>query len=96
MCHSWSMMTGSQMLQDRVSAGATARLDRGFTEPEFAEKHLENWLREVVGKIGLAISRRIPVGFEDETGFHLGVQPAREASPMSWERAGIFVEDERF
>jgi len=89
-------MTGSQILRDRVSAGATARLDRGFTEPEFAENHLENWLRQVVGKIGLAISRRIPVGFEDETGFHLGVQAAREDSPMNWERAGVFAKDEQF
>ena len=96
MCHSCSMMTGSQILRDRVSAGATARLDRGFTEPEFAEKNLENWLHQVAGKICFAISRRIPVGFEDETGFHLGVQPAREDSHMDWERAGIFVEDERF
>lgn len=96
MCHSCSMMTGSQILRERLSAGATARLDRGFAEPEFAEKSLENWLRQVVGKIGFAISRRIPVGFEDETGFHLGMQPAREDSPMDWERAGIFAEDERF
>ena len=44
------MMTGSQILQDRVSAGATARLDRGFTEPEYAEKSLENWLHQVAGE----------------------------------------------
>jgi hypothetical protein len=90
------MMTGSQMLQDRVSAGATARLDREFTEPEFADKSLENWLHQIVGKIHFAIGRRIPVGFEDETGFHLGVQPGCGYSRLDWERAGNFVEDESF
>jgi hypothetical protein len=90
------MMTGSQILRDRLSAGATALLDHGFTEPELAGKSLENWLHQVAGRICLAVSRRIPVGFEDETGFHLGVQPAREESRLDWKRAGIFVEGERF
>jgi len=90
------MMTGSQILRNRVSAGATARLDRGFAEPAFAEKSLENWLHQVAGRICLAVSRRIPVGFEDETGFHLGVQPVREDSRMDWERAGIFVDGKHF
>lgn len=90
------MMTGSQILRNRASAGATARLDRGFTEAEFAEKNLENWLHQVVGKIRFAIGRRIPVGFEDETGFHLGAQPVREDNRIDRERAGIFAEDESF
>jgi hypothetical protein len=90
------MMTDSQMLQNRVSAGATARLDREFTGPEFTDKSLEGWLHQVVGKIHFAISRRIPVGFEDGTGFHLGMEPGREYSRMDWERAGLFVEDESF
>lgn len=88
------MMTRSQILQDRISAGTTARLDRRFAEREFAERGLENWLHQVAGKIRLAISRRIPVGFEDETGFHLGVQRAGEDNRMAWERAGLFVADE--
>ncbi len=93
------MMTGSQILRNRVSTGATARLDRGFAEPDldqFAEPDLGNWLHQVAGKIGLAISRRIPVGFEDETGFHLGVQPGREDERRDWERAGIFTDDKHF
>ena len=90
------MMTRSRILQDRVSAGAAARLDRGFTEPEFAEKSLENWLHQVVGKIHFAISRRIPVGFEDEAGFHLGVQPDDEDRCRDRAWAGIFAEDESF
>ena len=92
-------MTGGQILRNRVSAGATARLERGFTEPEFAEKNLknlENWLHQVVGKIRFAISRRIPVGFEDEAGFHLGVQSAPKDERMNWERAGLLADKERF
>ena len=93
------MMTGSQILRNRVSTGATARLDRGFAEPDldqFAEQDLGNWLHQVAGKIGLAINRRIPVGFEDETGFHLGVQTVREEECMEWERSGILTDDKHF
>ncbi|MGA2685141.1 MAG: hypothetical protein ABSF51_08820 [Verrucomicrobiota bacterium] len=93
------MMTGSQILRNRVSTGATARLDRGFAEPDldqFAEQDLGNWLHQVAGKIGLAISWRIPVGFEDETGFHLGVQPGREDGRREWEPAGIFTDGKHF
>ncbi len=96
MCHSVSLMTGSQTRRDRISAGATARLERGLTEPEFAERTLENWLQQVTGKIRLAISRRIPVGFEDETGFHPGVQPAGEDNRMAWERADMIGDEEYF
>ncbi|HUA36869.1 MAG TPA: hypothetical protein VMA35_00560 [Candidatus Sulfopaludibacter sp.] len=90
------MMTGSQILRNRVSAGATARLDRGFVAPESVEVNLQHWLHQIVGKIGFAISRRIPVGFEDETGFHLGVQPGDEDRCRDRARAGIFAEDESF
>jgi hypothetical protein len=88
------MMRGSQILRNRVSAGATARLDRGHAEPEFVERTLENWLHGVVAKIRFVISRRIPVGFEDETGFHLGFQPAPAENRMAWERAGLLTDDE--
>jgi hypothetical protein len=89
-------MTRRQILRDRVSAGATARLDRRCVEPESGGRNLENWLHQVVGKLRFAISRRIPVGFEDETGFHLGWQSASADHPMDWERAGIFTGDEDF
>jgi hypothetical protein len=90
------MMTCSQILRNRVSAGATARLDRGFAEAESAGRNLEYWLHQVVGNIRFAVSRRIPVGFEDQTGFHLGVQPAGADHRMNCERADIFVEGEHF
>jgi hypothetical protein len=90
------MIRGSQILRGRISAGATARLDRRFADREFAERNLESWLHQVAGKIRWAISRRIPVGFEDETGFHLGVQPAGADNRMAWERAGILVDEEYF
>jgi hypothetical protein len=93
------MMTGSQILRNPDSAGATARLDRGFAEPDldqFAEQDLIHWLHRVGGKIRLAVSRRIPVGFEDETGFHLGVQPVHADERRERERAGIFADDTDF
>lgn len=90
------MVTGNDTLQDRISVAGTARLDRAFARCEPVEQELENWLLQVVGKIHVAISRRIPVGFEDETGFHLGVQPVWVEDRMDWERAGIFAGDEHF
>ena len=93
------MMTGSQILRNRVSAGATARLDRGFAEQDLdtlAERDPHNWLHQIAEKIRFAINRRIPVGFEDETGFHLGVQTGREDERMEWGRAGIFTDDKHF
>jgi hypothetical protein len=89
-------MTDNQMLQERVLVAGPARLDRGFAERASAEQNLENWLHQVATKIGLALYRRIPVGFEDEAGFHLGVQPVHGETRMDWERARIFVDDEHF
>ena len=85
------MMTGSQILRNRIPAGGTARLDRGF-----AGQERNRWLRQVAGNLRLAINRRIPVGFEDETGFHLGVQPAGENERVGVQREGVFVDDEHF
>jgi len=85
------MMISSQIMPDRISAAATARLDREFTG--WARK---NWLRQFAGKIRLAIVWRIPVGFEDETGFHLGVQQRREDDRMGWKRAGILADGKTF
>jgi hypothetical protein len=85
------MVTGSQIMRNRISAAGTARLDRGFTS-----QNRDDWLRQVAGKIRLAINRRIPVGFEDETGFHLGVQSARENDRVAGEREGFFADDEHF
>jgi hypothetical protein len=92
-------MTGSQILRKNVSTVATARLDRGFTEPDLdrdVEQDLTHWLHQVTGRIHLAINRRIPIGFEDETGFHFGVQPAGENERVGGQRDGVFVDDEHF
>jgi hypothetical protein len=67
-------------MRNRFSTAGTARLDRGF-----AGQEPNRWLRQVAGNLRLAIDRRIPIAFEDETGFHFGVQPE-----------GIFVDDEQF
>jgi hypothetical protein len=90
------MIIRSQMLQDRFSVSGSVRLDRGFAERESAERKLENWLHQIAGKIRVALNRRIPVGFEDETGFHLGVQVVSGVEAMEWERAGIFADDNHF
>jgi len=85
------MMIGSQMMPDKISAAATARLDR-----EFAGWDRKHWLRELAGKIRLAVIWQIPVGFEDETGFHLGVQQIPENDRLDEGRERIFAEDEHF
>lgn len=89
------MITGGQLLRNRVSVAGPARLDRRFAGREPAEQNLENWLHQVAGRIRLALNRRIPVGFEDETGFHLGVQLVPDDERMDWERARILI-DEHF
>jgi hypothetical protein len=85
------MMMGRQILREGVSAGATGRLDRGFTEPD-----LTHWLHQVAGRIRLAVSRRIPVGFEDETGFHPGVPPGCADDRKHREQAGMSTDDKHF
>jgi hypothetical protein len=85
------MITSSQILGNKISAAATARLDR-----EFVGQDRSRWLYQVVRKIRLGVIWRIPVGFEDETGFHLGVQPAQKVDCMEWERAGLLADKEHF
>jgi hypothetical protein len=89
------MITGGQLLRNRVSVAGPARLDRRFAAREPAEQNLENWLLQVAGSIRRALNRRVPVGFEDEAGFHLGVQAVPADDLMDWERARILV-DEHF
>ena len=84
-------MTDNQILQEQVSVACPARLDR-----EFTDRHWNTWLFQVAGKIRLALYRRIPVGFEDETGFHLGAQSGDTDGRMNWERAGIFADENCF
>ncbi len=89
------MITGGQLLRNRVSVAGPARLDRRFAGREPAEQNLENWLLQVAGRVRLALNRRVPVGFEDETGFHLGVQAVPANGLMDWERARFLI-DEHF
>ena len=84
-------MIGSHVIPEKIPIAATARLDR-----KFAGEDGKEWLRQIRGKIRLAIIRRIPVGFEDDTGFHLGVQQVRKGKAMDWERAGLFAYDKHF
>jgi len=84
-------MIGSHVILEKVPVAASARLDRRFVDGD-----TKNWLRQIKGKVRLAIIWRIPVGFEDETGFHLGVQQARKDKGMDWERASLFADDKHF
>ena len=40
----------------------------------------------ILAKIRAAMDKQVPVGYEDENGFHLGVQPAGKTNdwPFSW------------
>jgi hypothetical protein len=40
----------------------------------------------IIAKMRAALDKQVPLGYEDENGFHLGVQPAKNSSdwPASW------------
>ena len=38
---------------------------------------------EILAKLRQAIRIEIPIGYQDETGFHMGVKPAEKASQLS-------------
>jgi hypothetical protein len=86
------MITSGRLLRNRDSVASQARLDRRFAGREPAGQNLENWFDQVAGTIRLALSRRVPVGFEDETGFHLGVQAVPADVGMDWERARLLID----
>jgi hypothetical protein len=39
-----------------------------------------------IAKINSAMDKQVPLGYEDETGFHLGLEPDEKADdcPFSW------------
>jgi hypothetical protein len=55
---------------------ATARYDR---EP--AVQNHAAWMERVAAQLRQAITPQVPVGFEDETGFHCGVPWLQETLP---------------
>jgi hypothetical protein len=40
-------------------------------------------LRGIVAKLRKAIRIEIPIGYQDETGFHLGIEPAEKTSRVA-------------
>jgi hypothetical protein len=62
------MVSGCKHSKKHPSRPKPARVDR---EPGAPTKTA--WLRRVAVKFCSAITMQVPVGFEDETGFHSGV-----------------------
>lgn len=76
--HSLPMSLGCQVSEERSSRLATARSDR-----ESAVRNGSDSLNQAARQFRLAMIFQIPVGYEDDTGFHRGVQRVQEAVPDS-------------
>jgi hypothetical protein len=68
------MSIGCQVSEKYANRLATARLDRA---PEVREN--ADWLDRLARQFRLAMTSRIPMGFEDEAGFHFGDEPGHQA-----------------
>jgi hypothetical protein len=70
-------MNFGRRLSEKYAAGTSARKDETFTG---SSQH-DDWLRQVAARFRSAITLQIPVGYEDETGFHQvppnGCEPQR-------------------
>ena len=84
-------MLGSQAKPGKISTAATVRAN-----PEFAGWSRRRWLRQFTGRIHLAIAGRIPIGFEDEMGFHLGMKRICKKTPSGEELQDCFAKVEHF
>jgi hypothetical protein len=49
-------------------------------EPRFAKSDRVHGLAAIVAWLGAAIELHVPLGYEDETGFHIGAKPFRTES----------------
>jgi hypothetical protein len=84
-------MIGCNSSEGCAARPATARLDR-----EFDAAQPEGWLDRAAAQFRAAITFNIPVGYENETGFHCGVQraPARISAPVP-DRENDFTEADK-
>jgi hypothetical protein len=71
-----SMSSGCQTPENSASRLATARADRGS-----AVQNNSGRLDQPVGQFRLATLFQIPVGYEDEAGFHCGEPRVQETLP---------------
>jgi hypothetical protein len=65
------MSIGCQVSEKYANRLATARMDRAAEVQASAD-----WLDRLAMQFRLAMTSRIPMGFEDEAGFHFGAEPA--------------------
>jgi hypothetical protein len=78
-------MNFGRRLTERCAATVTARKDETFTgsgEPDA-------WLRQAAARFRSAITLQIPVGYQDETGFHCAQYQSLE-SPASDQKTETF------
>jgi hypothetical protein len=71
---------------ERCAATVTARKDETFT----STGHPDDWLHKAAARFRSAITLQIPVGYEDETGFHCVPCGIREAEPSKHESEHTF------
>jgi hypothetical protein len=71
------MNFGCQTPDKCAAQTATARLDR-----ELAGSAMGAWFDSAVTKIQVAAFFQVPVGYEDETGFHCGIQHVEPLLPL--------------
>jgi hypothetical protein len=71
------MNIGCQTSSKCAAQSATARLDR-----EFAAQTVGGWFDLARTKIQTAAIFQVPVGYEDDAGFHCGIQRLEPVLPM--------------
>jgi hypothetical protein len=65
------------IFHERRTAGGTATARPCESNPIELERRGARFLVRIIMKVREAITSRMPVGYEDETGFHYGLAAAR-------------------
>jgi hypothetical protein len=78
-CHlpdSWSMNVGGEDANENAGRMATARADQSSTSEAKSD-----WLSRTTGTLRLGTILQVPVGYEDEAGFHCGEPQMEQTLP---------------